>query len=178
MSSPELSKVSFELLKGLWVTPSARCVSSYSIPFELLSKALPCGSNHPPKSGDWNIKFKATAINFLNALDRIPKLIEQYKTKNEKLEKDLPTLREIVGGTWKKEDELKQLKSEVAALERKIQFTLRPAQTGELGISNDESKIESSNIVGTQKKDDNPTRNHITTTQSTVKVKEIYGFKL
>ena len=53
--SPEISKVSFELLKGLWVTPTARCVSSYSIPFELLSKALPCGSNHPPKSGDCSI---------------------------------------------------------------------------------------------------------------------------
>lgn len=69
---------------------------------------------------------KAAATNFLNALDRIPKLMEQYKTENAKLEKDLPTLREVVGGTWKKEEELKQLKSEVAALERKIQLTLTP----------------------------------------------------
>ncbi|MDC1809364.1 N-6 DNA methylase [Bacteroides uniformis] len=76
---------------------------------------------------------KAAATNFLNALDRIPKLMEQYRTENEKLEKDLPTLREVAGGTWKKEDELKQLKSEMAALERKIQLTLptsgqQPAQ--------------------------------------------------
>jgi len=69
---------------------------------------------------------KAAATNFLNALDRIPKLMEQYKTENEKLEKDLPTLREIVGGNWKKEEELKTLKSEVATLERKIQLTLAP----------------------------------------------------
>lgn len=40
--------------------------------------------------------------------------MEQYKTENVKLEKDLPMLREVAGGTWKKEDELKQLKSEVA----------------------------------------------------------------
>lgn len=48
-----------------------------------------------------NIVAKATV--FLNALDRIPKLMEQYRTENAKLEKDLPTLREVVGGTWKKE---------------------------------------------------------------------------
>lgn len=72
--------------------------------------------------------YKAAATNFLNALDRIPKLMEQYKTENEKLEKDLPTLREVVGGTWKKEKELKQLKSEVAALERKIQLSLVPPE--------------------------------------------------
>lgn len=42
------------------------------------------------------------------------------------MEKDLPTLREIVGGTWKKEEELKAFKSEVAALDRKIQLELAP----------------------------------------------------
>ena len=71
---------------------------------------------------------KAAATNFLNALERIPKQMEQYKTENAKLEKDLPTLREIVGGTWKKEEELKQLKSEVAVLERKIQLELKPPE--------------------------------------------------
>lgn len=64
----------------------------------------------------------------INALDCIPKRIEQFKTENAKLEKDLPTLTEVAGGTWKKEDELKQFKSEVAALDRKIQLTLTPAQ--------------------------------------------------
>lgn len=50
--------------------------------------------------------------------------MEQYKTENAKLEKELPTLRKIVSGTWKKEEELKQLKSETAVLERKIQLEL------------------------------------------------------
>ena len=78
---------------------------------------------------------KAAATNFLNALERIPKQMEQYKTENAKLEKDLPTLREVVGGTWKKEEELKQLKSKVAALDRKIQLTLTPSQT-QNGLTN------------------------------------------
>ena len=68
----------------------------------------------------------AAARNFLNALERIPSIIDQYKAKNEVLEKEIPQLQEIAGKVWKKEDELKQLKSELAALDRKIQLVLAP----------------------------------------------------
>lgn len=53
-------------------------------------------------------------------------MVEQYKEKNKALERDIPQLQEIVGKVWKKEDELKQLKSELAALDRKIQLELAP----------------------------------------------------
>ena len=59
-----------------------------------------------------------------NSLERIPQTIEQYKEKNSVLEKDIPQLKEIAGKQWKKEDELKGLKSELAALDRKIQLEL------------------------------------------------------
>ena len=65
-------------------------------------------------------------MNFLNALERIPKLVEQYKAQNVTYERDITILQETVGGVWKQEDELKALKVEVAALERKIQLTLAP----------------------------------------------------
>mgnify|MGYP001660911005 FL=1 len=68
----------------------------------------------------------AAARNFLNAMERIPSIIDQYKAKNEVLEKEIPQLQEIAGKVWKKEDELKQLKSELAALDRKIQLELAP----------------------------------------------------
>ena len=68
----------------------------------------------------------AAARNFLNALEKIPSIIDQYKAKNEMLEKEIPQLQEIAGKVWKKEDELKQLKSELAALDRKIQLELAP----------------------------------------------------
>ena len=42
------------------------------------------------------------------------------------LEREIPQLQEIAGKVWKKEDELKQLKSELAALDRKIQLELAP----------------------------------------------------
>ena len=68
----------------------------------------------------------AAARNFLNAIERIPSIIDQYKAKNEVLKREIPQLQEIAGKVWKKEDELKQLKSELAALDRKIQLELAP----------------------------------------------------
>ena len=54
-------------------------------------------------------------MNLLNALERIPKLVEQYKSQNVTYERDIPILQETVGGVWKKKDESKALKAEVAA---------------------------------------------------------------
>ena len=71
----------------------------------------------------------AAAMNFLNALERIPGIIDQYRKKNEVLEREIPQLQEIAGKTWKKEEELKQLKSELAALDRKIQLELAPVMS-------------------------------------------------
>ena len=79
---------------------------------------------------------KAAAMNFLNALERIPNIVSQYKTKNETLEKDLPTLQEVAGKTWRKEDELKQLKTELAALDRKIQLELAHPHSEVAGLTN------------------------------------------
>lgn len=93
--------------------------------------------------------------NILNALDRIPKLMEQYKSQNATIEKDLPTLREIVGGTWKKEEELKGLKSELSTIERKIQLELAPMEKN-VSNSNDGTaqKQETTVVVTTTKKNE------------------------
>lgn len=69
---------------------------------------------------------KAAVMNFLNALERIPQIVEQYKAKNATHEADLPVLQDVAGKTWRKEDELKELKTELAALDRKIQLELAP----------------------------------------------------
>lgn len=86
---------------------------------------------------------KLTSLNFLNALERIPKLIEQYKTANEQYEKDIPVLQNVVNNTWKKEDELKQLKVDLSALERQIRQSLTPAkQTSSPDKSDEFSEVE------------------------------------
>jgi hypothetical protein len=68
---------------------------------------------------------------FLNALEKIPSLIEKYEKENEKISQDLPVLQEVAHSTWRKENELKDLKTELAALDRKIQLSLKPVDQGE-----------------------------------------------
>ena len=66
----------------------------------------------------------AAARNFLNSLERIPQTIGQFQDKNAMLARDIQLRKEIAGKQWKKEDELKGLKSELAAIDRKIQLEL------------------------------------------------------
>ena len=80
------------------------------------------------KSNDGaKLQYQSAATNFLNALEKIPGIISQRKEKNEALVKDIPQLQELARKVWKKEDELKQLKSELSALDRKIQLELAPS---------------------------------------------------
>lgn len=90
---------------------------------------------------------KAAATNFLNALERIPKMMEQYKTQNASIEKDLPTLHELVSGVWKKEDELKELKSELSAIERKIQLELKAPEKTAQNPDNETVQIQDMTTV-------------------------------
>ena len=70
----------------------------------------------------------AAANNFVNALQKIQGYIEQYDSRCRTLEKEIPQLKEIASKVWKREDELKSLKTELAALDRKIQLELAPPQ--------------------------------------------------
>jgi N12 class adenine-specific DNA methylase len=87
--------------------------------------------------GEGNIKYtynngiiakdpQTAAINFLNALEKLPGYIEQEHKKISELQKDLPVLQEVVNGTWKKESRLSELKTELAAIDRKIQLSIAP----------------------------------------------------
>ncbi len=68
----------------------------------------------------------AACMNFVNALERLPGIITQHEERTAKLKADVPVLEGIVAKTWGKEGELKQLKSELAALDRKIAAELAP----------------------------------------------------
>ncbi|MCL8537640.1 N-6 DNA methylase [Chryseobacterium gallinarum] len=87
--------------------------------------------------GEGNIKYtynngkmatdaKTASLNFLNALEKIPDILEQEQKKITELQKDLPVLQEVVGGTWLKENQLSELKTELASLDRKIQLSIAP----------------------------------------------------
>lgn len=68
---------------------------------------------------------------FLRTFETIPPLLEKYQKESEKISKDIPILQEVVKETWKKEDQLKQLKSDLDALDRKIQLSLKPVKQNE-----------------------------------------------
>ena len=93
----------------------------------------------------------AAANNFLNALQKIPSYIEQYDSRCKALEREIPQLEEIAGKTWKKEEELKGLKAELAALDRKIQLELAPPQEQDTAEKHETKNIETEqSIVGKQ----------------------------
>ena len=92
--------------------------------------------------GEGNIKYSynnghiandpiLASQNFLKALEKMPSLIETHEAKAEALAKDIPALQEVVKAVWRKEDELKKLKTELVALNRKIELSLKPIDEGE-----------------------------------------------
>lgn len=72
----------------------------------------------------------ATA-SFLHALDKMQPMVERYEKERAKLAADIPILQELQRSTWRKEEELKALKTELATIERKIQLSLKPIEQGE-----------------------------------------------
>lgn len=76
---------------------------------------------------------KLAVMNFTNALERIPAMIEKREKENAELSKDIPVLQEIVAASWPKDAEIKRLNEELATLNRKIQLTIKPAGGHESG---------------------------------------------
>ncbi|KPE52586.1 N-6 DNA methylase [Chryseobacterium indologenes] len=87
--------------------------------------------------GEGNIKYtynngiiakdeRLASMNFLNALEKVPDYIDQEQKKIVEIQKDLPVLQEVINGTWSKESRLSELKTELAAVERKIQLSITP----------------------------------------------------
>ncbi len=138
----------------------------YGFPVKIVSKTsfengLPFVDNRFFVEGNYKYQYNyghiaksdpiAAANNFLNALQKIPSYIEQHDSRCKALEKEIPQLEEIAGKTWKKEEELKGLKAELAALDRKIQLELAPPQEQDTAEKHETKNIETEqSIVGKQ----------------------------
>ncbi len=92
---------------------------------------------------------KAACMNFVNALEHIPEIIRQYEERTDKMRKDVPLLEAIIAKPWGKEDELKALKSELAALDRKITAELAPKHET-VANSTDGEEIKVENTTSTE----------------------------
>ncbi|WP_062052856.1 helicase-related protein [Aquimarina longa] len=82
-------------------------------------------------NGNLALDPKLASANFLNALFKIPSLIEKEAQKLRENEVQIPTLKEVVNAEWRKEPELKELKIELDSLNRKIQNEITPNDTSE-----------------------------------------------
>ncbi len=117
--------------------------------------------------GEGNVKYtfnngnmaqdpKLAVEYFIHALEKIPSTIEQYEKETAKISKDLPVLQEVAASTWRKEDELKDLKTELSALDRKILLSLKPIDEGE---DKPDEKQKQGNSTQSQQADANSNSN-------------------
>ena len=96
--------------------------------------------------------------NFVNALERIPKVIESHEKEMAKVVSNKDVYTNIANGSWKKEDELRSLKSEAAELDRKIALTLAPPdeEKDETEKKEQEENLPNNNYSVEMKNENNP----------------------
>lgn len=72
--------------------------------------------------GFLNMASRVAAASYaLTAISKLPSLIERYEKDVQTFSKDIPELERISGKQWEKSDMLKDLKDQMAGLDRKIQ---------------------------------------------------------
>ena len=98
---------------------------------------------------------KLACQNFVNALERIPKVIESHEKEMEKVTANKDVYITIANSSWKKEDELRSLKSEAAELDRKIALTLAPPDE-ETEEKEQEENLPNNNYSVEMKNENNP----------------------
>ncbi len=143
-------------LQGLAINTNTNCRYQrigeiYGFPISIISEPTVVDGHESVQNRfvvEGNLKYKynngiiamsdthAACMNFVNALEKIPGIIAQYEERTARLKADVPQLEAIVAKTWGKEDELKQLKSELAALDCKITAELAPKKEGHDGEEN------------------------------------------
>ena len=87
---------------------------------------------------------KLASLNFLNALERIPRVIETHERELAKVKEQIPVFEAAASGIWRKEDELRTLKRNAAELDRKIALSLKKdgAKEDEAAIGKQVSVLE------------------------------------
>lgn len=104
------------------------------------------GIKYTYNNGNMASEPKTAALNFINALGKIPSLIEQEQKKIAELKKDLPVLQEVVNSNWTKENKLNELKTELAAIDRKIQSSIAPSENRKEDEQEEYEKVDVKNI--------------------------------
>ncbi|MBS1526062.1 MAG: DNA methylase [Bacteroidetes bacterium] len=74
---------------------------------------------------------KLAARHFLNAIDRVDTLAEKYRQTIAEWDKEIPLLEQIIAKPFEKEQELAEMKTALASLEREINLKIQEKQLKE-----------------------------------------------
>ncbi|GAC1312204.1 MAG: N-6 DNA methylase [Mucilaginibacter sp.] len=85
---------------------------------------------------------KLAARYFLNAIDKVGSLQENYEKKQAELVKEIPTLKDLSQKTFEKETELTELRIELRRLENEIAAKIRETQMKAVPGDKEEETIE------------------------------------
>lgn len=93
--------------------------------------------------------------NFINALEKIPKITESHDRELELIRNKIPVYEAVASTVWKKEDELKELKRQVIELDQNIALSLKKEDNSEVKkkdvvADNREKMAEEKVVVGTR----------------------------
>lgn len=94
---------------------------------------------------------KLAARHFLNCIDRVTSLKEKYESNLKELEHNIPMLEQLVNKPFEKENELTQLKKEVANLEREITIKIQKNQLLKEGVNGEEETLKQAFVVKMEK---------------------------
>lgn len=75
---------------------------------------------------------KLAWMNFINALEKIPRITESHTKELEQIRAKVPVYESVAAASWKKEGELKELKRQVAELDRNIALSLKKEDNSEV----------------------------------------------
>jgi len=97
---------------------------------------------------------KLAARHFLNAIDRVDSLKEKYDLKLKELTTEIPKLEKLLEKSFAQENELQQMKNELAGLEREITIKIQESQLKQqqehLSNAGDEGTVEISHTVAAE----------------------------
>lgn len=102
--------------------------SSYNMKNERYNSFFVIGGNNKLYThyyGNLGETPETAARYFINALEHLPRLMEDTQKKIVSLENDIPVLQKILNDKWNNSVKLQKLKIELASLERKIKSSLQ-----------------------------------------------------
>lgn len=94
---------------------------------------------------------KLAARHFLNCIDRVTALKDKYESNLKELKNNIPMLEQLVNKPFEKENELAQLKKEVANLEREITIKIQKNQLLKEGGNGEEETLKQASVVKMEK---------------------------